>query len=145
MRAISASHLAAPAALVQREVHAQAMQVRCQPGTATSQCSRPAALEADARDVLVFARDDREARQDGVAVVAVVVDGVAPVGELAPHRVGEELVLRLGGPVLEARVPLVLALHLLQEHDVGVERAQASRSSWTTIRRLNWLNPLWML
>jgi len=58
-------------------------------------------------------------------VMAVVVDGVAAVGDVAPHLVGEEFVLRLVGPVIEARgVAAVLTLHLLQENDVRVEQAQ---------------------
>ena len=44
---------------------------------------QPAALERVRRDVLVLLRDDRKARQHRVAVVAVPVDRVLAVGDLA--------------------------------------------------------------
>jgi len=84
-----------------------------------------APLAAVARDVLVLGAQDRIAAQDGVAVMAVVVDGIAAVGDVVPNLVGEEIVLRFVGPVVEARgVAAVLPQHLLQEDDVRVERAQ---------------------
>ena len=117
--------LPAAAARGQREVHADAMQRRVPARDRHFAVEQPALLEAVRGDVLVVPVLDRKARQDGVAVVAVVVDRVAPVGEIAPHRVGEELVLRLDRPVAVARgLALVRALHFLQENDVGAERAQ---------------------
>src|SRR5678815_4220862 len=61
-----------------------------------------AALEAVFRDVLVVPAHDRITAQDGVAMMAGVVDRVAAVGEIGPHGIGDEFVLRLGGPVGEA-------------------------------------------
>ena len=55
---------------------------------------QPAPLEAVIGHVLVLERDEAEARQDRVAVVTVVVDGVAAV-DVLPFFAGEELVLRL--------------------------------------------------
>ena len=85
----------------------------------------PAALERMRGDVDVLLRRDRVARQQRVAVVPVAVDRGPAVGDLVPVRVGDELVLRLGGPVpMPRRVAVVHADHFLQEQDVGVEPAQ---------------------
>jgi hypothetical protein len=69
---------------------------------------------------------DGKARQDGVAVVAVVIDHVAAVGVVAPDVLGEELVLRLRRPIgMPLGMAQVQALHFLQEDDVGRQLAQA--------------------
>ena len=86
-------------------------------------------LERVVGEVPVLAPHDREARQQRVAVVAVQIVRVAAVGALEGvperRRLREELLLRLARPVVEARrVPVVLALHLLQEDQVGVELVQ---------------------
>ena len=53
------------------------------------------------------------------------IHGVLAVGEVAPHRVREELVLRLLGPVLVVdRMPRIVADDFLQEQDVGAEHPQ---------------------
>lgn len=82
-------------------------------------------LETVVGDVLVRAREDREATQNGVPVVAVIIDGIAAVSRLQPAAFREEVVLRLRRPI---GVPLgmtdVQPLDLLQEHDVSVEGAQ---------------------
>jgi len=115
----------APAALGEREVQADAVQRLGEFRQLDLAMQQAAALQAVRRDVLVLGAQYRVAAEDGVAVVAVVVHGVAPVGVVAPDLVGEKLVLRLLGPVGEARgVAAVLPLHFLQEDDVGVERAQ---------------------
>ena len=58
-------------------------------------------------------------------MVAVVVDRVAPVHR-RPAAFGEVLVLRHAGPSREAqRHALVDTLDFLQEHQIGVERAQS--------------------
>ena len=122
-----ALELAAAAARGEREMHAHAVQRHVPAGDRDLAMQQPALLEAVRGDVLVVPVLDRKARQDRVAVVAVVVDRVAAVGEIAPHGVGEELVLRLDRPVVAVArgVAVVGALHFLQEHDVGAERAQA--------------------
>ncbi len=117
--------LVAPAALVQREVHADAVQPLRHLRQLDLAVKHAATLQGMVRDVLVLGAQDRVAAEDGVAVVAVVVDGVAPVGEVRPHLVGEKFVLRLVGPVLETRgVAAVLPLHFLEEDDVRAEELQ---------------------
>ncbi|MNU10020.1 hypothetical protein D3C72_2569390 [compost metagenome] len=51
-------------------------------------------------EIAVFA--DRVFRQQGIAMMAVGVHGVAAIGKVAPHAVSEELVLRGLRPVAEA-------------------------------------------
>ncbi len=86
---------------------------------------QPAALVAVIGYVLVLEREERKARQHRVAVVAMVVDGVAAVSML-PLAARKELVLRLGGAGGEAhRVALVQSLYFLQEHEVRIELPQA--------------------
>ena len=54
-----------------------------------------------------------------------LVNRVPAVGDFLPYRVGDELVLRLDGPVAVAPgVTLMHALHLLQEQDVRGEPMQ---------------------
>ena len=85
-----------------------------------------AALEGVGGNVLVFPRQDLVARQDGVAVVAGVVDAVLAVGEVGVDMAREELGLRPARPVLKAAgAQAVAALHFLQEHDVGAQGAEA--------------------
>jgi hypothetical protein len=67
--------------------------------------------------------------EDGVAVVAVVVDRVAAVGGLLPHVAGEELVLGLAGPVgVALGVAQVHALDFLQEDHVGARAGAGGRA-----------------
>ena len=69
--------------------------------------------------------DNRKARQHRIAVVAVPGVGVATVCHLAPHAVGDELVLGLARPVAIARrMSAMRALHFLEEHDVGRQAVQ---------------------
>ena len=94
-------------------------------GDADFAVQQAAALEAVVGDVLVGLGQDGVARQDRVAVVAVVVDGVAAVGRLLPHIAGQELVLGLARPVgVALGMAQVHALDLLQEHHVGPQQAQ---------------------
>src|SRR5215831_18312074 len=75
-----------------------------------------AALERVRRDVEIRLREDREPRQDCVAMVPLPVDRVAPVRNLVPHGIGDELVLRLARPVpVAAGVAAMGPLYLLQE------------------------------
>src|SRR5688572_25090879 len=86
---------------------------------------QPASLEAVRRYVEVVPVQDRETRQDRVAVVPGVVHRVPAVGEVAPHGVREELVLGRRGPVgVALGVAVVLPVHFLQEYDVGIEGMQ---------------------
>ena len=83
-----------------------------------------AALELQVRDVLIVRVKNREARQDRIAVVAVVVDHVPAVGGL-PDVLGEKFVLRRGRPVVVAvRMAEVQPLYFLQEDDVRRQMAQ---------------------
>src|SRR2546427_46354 len=67
----------------------------------------------------------KRASEDGVAVMAVIVDRVAAIDVLPPIA-GKEGVLWLDRRTGEAhRKALVQPLHLLQEDDVGIERLQA--------------------
>ena len=52
-----------------------------------------APLQAMVRDVLVRGDKDGVTAEDGVAVVAMVVDGVAAIGGLAPDIFRQEFVL----------------------------------------------------
>ena len=76
------------------------------------------------RDVAIPVRADRVLRQQRVAVVAVRIHRVAPVGGVRPDRIGEELVLRRVGPLrVAALVQRVFAEHFLQEHQVRADAA----------------------
>jgi hypothetical protein len=85
-----------------------------------------ALLELQVGDILVVAVQDGKAREDGVAVVAVVVNHVAAIGGGCPDVFGQEFVLRRVGPVVVVLgMAEVQALHFLQKDDVRVEVAQA--------------------
>jgi hypothetical protein len=87
---------------------------------------QPALFEAQMSHVLVVFMQDRKARQDRIAVVAVVIDHVATVGVVAPDVFGEEFVLGLRRPVrVLFGVPDVQTLDFLEEDDVGRQFAQA--------------------
>ena len=78
-------------------------------------------------DVLVMDVRDGKTRQNRVAMVAVVVDGILAVRRRWPHVGGEEVVLRFVGPAIDCLgVFLVQPLHFLQEHDVRPKRTQAA-------------------
>ena len=84
-----------------------------------------ALLEAMRGYILILGADDGEAAENGVAVVAVVVNRVAAISVVRPYFFGEKLVLRFDRPVVDVLgVVLVLALHFLQKHDVDIEQAQ---------------------
>ena len=114
-----------PATLKEPEMHVDAMQDRGALSQLDFTMQQPAAFEQMRRDILVFLRDDREARQDRVTVMTLAVHGVAPVGHFMPHRVGNEFVLRLARPVaITAGIALMRALDLLQEQDVSGQAVQ---------------------
>src|SRR5262249_424070 len=87
--------LPAAAARVQRQMNATAMQVGPPARDRDDAMQESAALVAMVRDILVLERQKTVARQDGVAVMAVVVHGVAAI-DVLPRVAGEERVLRLG-------------------------------------------------
>ena len=100
------------------------MQIAPPAGHGDHAVQKAAPLVAVIGDVLVLEGDEAEAREDGVAVVAVIVDGVAAV-DMLPAIAGEEGVLRLFRVRGEAqREALVEPLHFLQKHEVRVEDAQ---------------------
>jgi len=118
-------HLVAATALVKRKVQAYAVQRRRESRNFHLTVEHSAALQVVRRDVLVLGTQDRVAAEDRVAVVSVVVDRVAPVRVVLPHRARQEFVLRLVGPLVEARrVAPVLSLHFLEKDDVCVEQSQ---------------------
>ena len=109
-------------------MHHEAMEIL--PRHAHHAVQDAALLEGVIGDIAVLAPQDRKAREQRVAVVPVHVRGIAPVGGLegiAPAALaGQELVLRFLGPVRKARgMPLMAPLHLLQEHQIGVELMEA--------------------
>jgi len=110
-------------ALQQRQVHADGMHLM-RARHIEHAMQQAAALGAGDRHVEVAVLDDRVFRQQGVAVVAVGVYGIAAVGEVAPHAVSEKFVLGRLRPAGVARgMAIVAAEHLLQEHDVGLGTA----------------------
>ena len=68
---------------------------------------------------MVFVVRDRKLGQQRIAMVAVVVHRIAPVGVLRPDSVSQKLVVRHLRKVGQtAGVPVVCAQHFLQEHQV---------------------------
>lgn len=81
-----------------------------------------ATLETVHRHVVIADRMNRKAGQNGVAMVSMLVDGIAPVVHLRPVRAGQVISLVLFRPVGEApRVTRVTALYFLQEHDIRAQ------------------------
>ena len=81
-------------------------------------------------NVLVGLGDDGKPRQHRVAVMPVAGSRIPAVRHFVPHRIGDELVLRLQRPVaVTAGVAAVNALHFLQEQDVGGHPAQLVRAT----------------
>ena len=120
-------HLPHAAGVHQPEVRDDRVQRR--PGHCTGTCSRPRCSKRWSRHVVVADVADRPARQQRVAVLAVARDRVGAVGDVVAFG-REEVGLPLVGPAepgaLEAaRVERVEAPHLLQEHEIGVERFDA--------------------
>src|SRR5262249_60956336 len=81
--------LPAAAALVQRQMHAHAMQIAPPARDGDDAVQEAAALETMVRDILVLERQKTVARQDRVAVMAVVVHRVAAV-DMLPGVAGEK-------------------------------------------------------
>ncbi len=104
--------------LTQPQVHADGMELLV-PRHLQHAVQQAATLGAGDGDVEVLVADDGKFREQGVAMVAVGIDRIAPVGEIGPDAVGEKLVLGRLRPVVKAhRVLFVGAQHFLQEHHV---------------------------
>ena len=118
--------LVAPRASEQREMHANAMQRQGQMWHSNTAMKQSAFFEAQARDILIVGVNYRVAGEDGIAMMAVVINHVAAIGMAGPDTFGKELVLRLVRPVVMVlRVKFVLSLYLLQKDDIRVERSQS--------------------
>ncbi len=84
-----------------------------------------ALLEAEMRDILIVLIQDRKARQDGVAMMPMVVHHVAAVSMVLPDLGGEKLVLWLRRPIGVAGGVLQMGtLDFLQKNDIGIQLAQ---------------------
>ena len=84
-----------------------------------------APLKTQMGHVLIVGMQDRIARQDGVAVVAVIVGHVMAVGGGLPDIFGKKIVLRPRRPVCVIFcVAKMQALYLLQKNDVRAKGAQ---------------------
>lgn len=106
-------------AFAQAQVHADGVHL-ARAGHVQHAVEQAALLDHADGHVEVLVVADGELAHQRVAVVAVRVDRVAAIGELRPHAVGEELVVRRLRPVVVAPgVALVGAEHFLEEHQVG--------------------------
>ena len=77
------------------------------------------------RHVLIMAVDDREAREDGIAVMTMVIDHVAAIRTIQPMLVGEKLMLRSTRPIgMISLMQQVQSLDFLQEENVRVQAAE---------------------
>lgn len=130
--------LAAAAAGEQAQVDHEAMHGA--PVQLDAGMQQAALFEAVVGDVLVLVLDDRKARQQRVAMVGLVADGVAPVGYVQPQRRGQRFMLRV-----QQRLVLVAPLHFLQEDQVGTQPVQAQAQLVQESRRPSAERPLWML
>ncbi|MNO89310.1 hypothetical protein D3C76_807890 [compost metagenome] len=72
------------------------------PGHIQHTVQQPAPLRAGDGHIEIAELADRVFGEQGVAMVAVGVDRIAAVGEVAPHTVCEEFVLGRLGPVVVA-------------------------------------------
>src|SRR6185436_14906994 len=101
----------------QSEMHVDAMQRLAPAGNGYLAMEQAAAFRVMHRDILVVPPDDGVLAEDGVAVIATVIDCIPAVGKIFPYRIGQELVLRVCGPVVVALgVAFVQSLYLLQEY-----------------------------
>ena len=71
-------------------------------------------LETVIRNVLVFVGDDRMTREQGIAMVGFIANGVTTIGALHVQRRSERLVLGV-----QAQMFIIAALHFLQKHHIG--------------------------
>ncbi|ESA88791.1 hypothetical protein HMPREF1620_03915 [Escherichia coli 909945-2] len=74
------------------------------------------------RNIAILIMFNGITRQYGVAVMPFRVYGIATVGKIAPHSVGEKLVVRGIGPVFHMqRMNFVRAHHFLQANNIGAD------------------------
>ena len=90
---------------------------------------QPAAFKTVRRHILILPPHNGKAREYRVTVLAVVVNRVAAIGVkigmILPQRISQKFVLRLAWPVAMAMsVHVVASRHLLQKHQIRVERTQ---------------------
>ncbi|MNF94499.1 hypothetical protein D3C84_772110 [compost metagenome] len=117
-------------AFPQAQVHTDRMHLGV-PRDIEHAMQQPATFGAGDGYIQIAVMTDRVAGQQGIAVMTIGVDRVASVGKVAPHAVGEKLVLRGRWPVVVARrVAIMLAQHLLQEHKVGGGTAHCLTQFW---------------
>lgn len=64
------------------------------------------------------------AREDGISMMAMWVNGVHPVSVMGISAAGQKIQLRSERVVRMARQAFVTFLHFLKEHDIGVYRLQ---------------------
>jgi hypothetical protein len=84
-----------------------------------------ATLETVRGNILVRGLHDRVAAENGIAVMAMVVDRVHTVSMVCPELVGQELVLRHRGVIgMALGMTQVFALHFLQKYDIRIQLAQ---------------------
>jgi hypothetical protein len=84
-----------------------------------------AALEAMRGNIRVERLQYREAAQYRVAVMSRLIHRILAIGGMRPDLLRDEFVLRAFRIVVIAlTVQRMLALHFLQEHDVGIQLAQ---------------------
>jgi hypothetical protein len=84
-----------------------------------------ALLETMRRHIAVVHLHDGITTEDGIAMMTFLIHGIHTIGMVRPEFIGQELVLRRGRiGRMALRMLHVLALNLLQEHDIGIQRAQ---------------------
>jgi hypothetical protein len=142
-------HLAHAAGVHQPEVHHH--RVHRLPFQLHRHVQQAALLEAVVADVVVAHVAQRPARQQRVAVLAVARDGIGAVGHLVARRApgsrpgpGRASRRRCGRSGAHRAVEQP---HLLQEHQVGVQRLDGQPRLWISsrLRGPTPRTPLWML
>ena len=112
-------HLFFARATQKRQMDADAMNGCAEQGRFNLRVQDAALFKFEMRDILIVCMRNGKSRQDGVAVMAVVIDHVAAIGGRLPDVLGQKFVLRVGGPVLVLfGVDRVEALNFLQKHNV---------------------------
>lgn len=89
------------------------------------------ALQHMIRNIKMVTAQDRKSRQKSIAMMAVQIIGIPPIGGLEHGSklgaVGQKNLLALARPMLDvAGVAVVTALNLLQEDQIGLEFMQTS-------------------
>ncbi len=109
-------------ALTQAQVHTDGMHF-AMPRHREHRMQQPTLLGAVDADVEVFVPNDREFRQQRIAMVAIRVHRIAAIGKHRPHAVGQKFILGDVRPVVIAlAVRAMHPKHFLQEHHIGAQR-----------------------